>query len=83
MSSIFSMVTLKRSNDYTVRAIESFFKNTEINNDDEFLLIDNDGCELDKFLIYKKKRIIKNRFPMSFAKNVNQAIEEAKKKKRI
>ena len=42
------MVTLKSSHDYTNYAIDSFFKNTELNNGDEFLLIDNDGCELDK-----------------------------------
>ena len=82
MSNIFSMVTLRRSNNYTVRALESFFTNTIIEDGDEFLLIDNDGCDIDKFSSYEKIKIIKNRLPLSFAKNVNQAIEEAKRKKK-
>ena len=69
------MVTLRRSNNYTVRALESFFTNTIIEDGDEFLLIDNDGCDIDKFSSYEKIKIIKNRLPLSFAKNVNQAIE--------
>ena len=81
MSNIFSMVTLRRSNNYTERALESFFTNTIIEDGDEFLLIDNDGCDIDKFSSYEKIKIIKNRLPLSFAKNVNQAIEEAKRKK--
>ena len=54
MSNLFAMVTVKNSNLYTGYAIESFFKNTEVNDNDEFLLIDNDGCGLDKFSVYKK-----------------------------
>ena len=54
MSNLFSMVTLRSSLDYTYHAIGSFFRNTKLNEDDEFLLIDNDGCELDKLSIYKK-----------------------------
>ena len=76
------MVTLRRSYNYTVSALESFFTNTMIEEDDEFLLIDNDGSDIDKFSSYEKIKIIKNRLPLSFAKNVNQAIEEAKKKKK-
>ena len=82
MSNLFGMVTLKSSHHYTNYAIDSFFKNTELNNGDEFLLIDNDGCELDKFSNYKKIKIIKNKFPMSFAKNVNQSINYALKNKK-
>ena len=76
------MVTLKSSHDYTNYAIDSFFKNTKLNNSDEFLLIDNDDCELNKFSNYKKIKIIKNKFPMSFAKNVNQSINYALKNKK-
>ena len=76
------MVTLKSSHLYTEYAIESFFKNTELHEDDEFLLIDNDGCELGKLSIYKKIKIIKNQFPLSFAENVNQAIDWALKNKK-
>tara|TARA_Y100000590_G_C15533508_1_gene944095 strand:+ start:30 stop:902 length:873 start_codon:yes stop_codon:yes gene_type:complete len=77
MGNIFSMVTLKRSQIYTSHALESFFKNTEFNNDDRFLLIDNDNCQIDQFKIYEKIEVIKNRYPLSFAKNVNQAVKIA------
>ena len=76
------MVTLKSSHLYTSYALESFFKNTKVNNNDDFLLIDNDGCELGNFSSYKKIKIIKNKIPMSFAKNVNQAIDKAIKSKK-
>ena len=82
MNNLFAMVTLKSSHLYTGYAIKSFFKNTELHDDDEFLLIDNDGCELGKLSIYKKIKIIKNRFPLSFAENVNQAIDWAIKNKK-
>jgi len=79
MNTLFSMVTLKSSHHYTNHAIDSFFKNTKLKENDEFLLIDNDGCDLDKFFNYKKIQIIKNKTPMSFAKNVNQSIDYALK----
>jgi len=82
MSNLFSMVTLRSSLDYTHYSIDSFFKNTELNEDDEFLLIDNDGCELKKFYNNKKIQIIKNRLPLSFAGNVNQSIDRAIEKKK-
>ena len=82
MSNLFAMVTLKSSHLYTGYAIESFFKNTELYDNDEFLLIDNNGCELDKFSIYKKIQTIKNQLPLSFAENVNQAINKAIKGKK-
>ena len=68
------MVTLKSSNFYTNFALKSFFKNTEMQKDDEFLLINNDGCEIEKFSVYKKISIIQNEQPLSFAENVNQMI---------
>ena len=82
MNNLFSMVTLKNSHIYTGYAIDSFFKNTELDDDDEFLLIDNDGCELKKISKYNKIKIIKNKIPISFAKNVNQAINMALKNKK-
>jgi len=82
MSNIFSMVTVQRSNTYTNHALKSFFKNTELNENDEFFLIDNDGCELEQYSSYKKIQIIKNKFPMSFARNANQSIDRALEKKK-
>ena len=49
---------------------------------DEFFLIDNDGVEIDKFSDYKRINIIKNSYPLSFGKNVNQALNIAKKSKK-
>ena len=82
MSNLFAMVTVKRSHCYTSYAIESFFKNTDLNDSDEFLLIDNDGNELDKFSNYKKIEIKENKFPLSIASNINQAIDRATKGKK-
>ena len=76
------MVTLQRSHLYTTYAIESFFKNTEFNDDDEFILINNDYCELKEFLVYKKIQVIENKLPLSFAKNVNIVIKRAVDKKK-
>ena len=82
MSNIFGVVTLKNSNFYTTYALESFFKSTKLENEDEFFLIDNDGCEVKKFSEYEKVKIIKNKRPLNFAENINQIIEIAKKNKK-
>ena len=76
------MVTLKRSHFYTTHAIKSFFKYTEIENEDEFLLINNDNCETAEFSTYSKINIINNEQPLGFAENVNQGISAAIKKKK-
>ena len=55
------MVTIKRSNMYTNYALESFFRNTELDKNDEFFLIDNDGCEIEKFLFHKNASLMYNR----------------------
>ena len=54
MPNIFSMVTLKESNIYTIEALKSFFKYTELNDDDDFYLIDNDNSANEQFSIYEK-----------------------------
>ena len=76
------MVTIKKTNYYTDYALKSFFKNTPINDDDDFFLIDNDGCETSKFSTYGKIKIIKNNHPLNFAENVNQIIDIAIKNKK-
>ena len=76
------MVTVKNTNYYTDYALKSFFKNTPINDDDDFFLIDNDGCETSKFSTYGKIKIIKNNHPLNFAENVNQIIDIAIKNKK-
>ena len=82
MSNIFAMVTLKSSNFYTSYALKSFFENTQMEVDDEFLLINNDNSEIDQLCIYNKISIIKNNKPLSFAENVNQGISKAIKSKK-
>ena len=82
MNTIFSMVTVKNTNFYTEHALKSFFKYTDINRDDEFILIDNDGCDVSKFESYNKVKLIKNIKPLSFAENVNQIIDLAIKSKK-
>ena len=76
------MVTVKNTNYSTDYALKSFFKNTPINDDDDFFLIDNDGCETSKFSTYGKIKIIKNNHPLNFAENVNQIIDIAIKNKK-
>ena len=76
------MVTIKNTNSYTDLALKSFFKNTPIKNDDDFFLIDNDGCETEKFSTYGEIKIIKNNNPLNFAENVNQVIDIAIKNKK-
>ena len=76
------MVTVKNTNFYTGHALKSFFQYTDIDNDDEFVLIDNDGCDVSEFKNYKKIKLIKNIKPLNFAENVNQIIDLAIKSKK-
>jgi len=82
MSNVFAMVTVKSSNFYTAYALETFFKCTKMNSADEFFLIDNDGCEINKFSHYDRIKFIKNKRPLNFAENVNQIIDIAIKVKK-
>ena len=82
MGNLFAMVTLKKSNIYTVNALKSFFKYTKLEENDEFFLIDNDNSENNQFSIYDGLKIISNKKPLSFAENVNQSIDWAISKKK-
>ena len=53
-----------------------------MDDNDEFLLIDNDDNKMDNFAVYKKIDILKNNNPLSFAENINQGIRVAKKSKK-
>jgi len=77
MNNIFAMPTIKRSNQYTSYALDSFFKNTILDDNDEFFLIDNDGCELDNYSSHKKIKILKNTKPKNIAQNINQIIDKS------
>ena len=76
------MVTMKSSHLYTGYALDSFFKNTELNNGDQFFLINNDGCELNSSISDKNIQIINNQHPLSFAENVNLILEKSIKDKK-
>jgi GT2 family glycosyltransferase len=75
---IFGMVTTKSSTPYTVPALESFFVNTTLSQEDSICLIDNDGAfgALPDTL-KDRVTIIKNKSPLGFAANANQAIDLA------
>lgn len=43
MGTLYGMVTLKVTNEYANKAVDSFFSNTILNSDDRFIMVDNDG----------------------------------------
>lgn len=43
MGILYGMVTLKVTNEYANKSVDSFFKNTILNSDDKFVMVDNDG----------------------------------------
>ena len=82
MANLFAMVTLKKSTNYTINALHSFFKYTKLEKEDDFFLIDNDNLKDDQFSKFNQLTLINNEKPLSFAQNVNQAIDEAIKNKK-
>ena len=82
MANLFAMVTLKKSTNYTIKALLSFFKYTKLEKEDDFFLIDNDNLKDDQFSKFNQLTLINNEKPLSFAQNVNQAIDEAIKNKK-
>jgi len=82
---IFAMVTTKHSEHYTVPGVESFFRQTELEEDDLFFLIDNDATQpaderRERYheLSRGKLHVIVNKQPRGFAENVNQLLAIAK-----
>lgn len=69
---LYAMITTKSSNHYTDLALDSFFKSTKLEKNDEFVLIDNDNEG-----IYSDVNILPNSSPKSFAKNCNELIDRA------
>ena len=66
----YCMTSTHNTEKYTDCAISSFFENTELNENDKFFLIDNDGnYQLKQY--QDKITIIHNAQPKSFAKNMN------------
>lgn len=78
--SIYGMVTVKSSSEYTLKALDSFHKHTKLTKDDEFILIDNDG-DWSKNYNHKSKLNINsvrvNLEPKNTSQNINQLIEHS------
>lgn len=71
------MVTTSASSAYTAVALRSFFANTAFTEDDQFLLIDNDGGLTPDQGVGARVEIITNSAPKSFAANANMALFRA------
>lgn len=78
---VFGMVSTALSREYTKLALHTFFENTELCAIDRFYLIDNDDALNEIPDPYPQVTVVKNSSPRSFAANVNQIIEIARKDK--
>lgn len=70
---LYVLLACKSTNEYTTLAVDSFLKNTILNKDDQFIVIDNDGIDIPCNTV----KVIHNDIPQTFAKNSNTAIELA------
>src|SRR5271155_1158570 len=80
MRKLFGMVTTRHSSEYTVAALESFFRRTPLEDDDQFLLIDNDGNwnpEMVPAEARGKLEIVVNPQRLTVSGNANQVIRRA------
>jgi len=68
------MVNMRCSEKYTHLALDTFFKNSILNEQDKFFLIDNDGTFPNN---YKNVTVISNSSPKSFAENMNSILKRA------
>lgn len=77
VGTLFGMTTSRSSSAYTDIALASFFKNTLLKYNDNFVLIDNDNAWTK--LPNAFTSVVHNEFPKSFAENVNILIRLAHK----
>ncbi|HSZ54613.1 MAG TPA: hypothetical protein VK797_03070 [Tepidisphaeraceae bacterium] len=78
MARTFGMVTTRASIEYTVVALETFFRHTRLETGDHFLLIDNDGGWQERqSLPGHPIETQRNPQPRSFAENANEVIRRA------
>lgn len=73
-SKYYCMVNMKCSEKYTYLALDTFFKNSILNSNDKFFLIDNDKTLTRD---YENVTIISNSSPKSFAANMNFILKQA------
>lgn len=72
----YCMINTENTTKYTDLAIDSFFKNTQLKNQDKFFLIDNDG----KYQLKNNQdniTIISNNKPRTFSQNMNLVMKLA------
>ena len=72
----YGMVNTSKSSKYTVTALRSFIKNTELAPDDRFFLIDNDN-DFDLPPEFNWVHLIRHEKPQGFGQNVNLIIRLA------
>jgi len=79
MSKLYGMVTVKSSNQYTELALKSFFEHTKFNEEDQFVLIDNDGDWINNYHknAFSEKNIIVNESPCNTSENINKILDIA------
>jgi glycosyltransferase involved in cell wall biosynthesis/GT2 family glycosyltransferase len=70
----YCMPTMKYSEKYTHLALDTFFRNSILNEQDKFFLIDNDKTFSKD---YKNVTVISNSSPKSFAENMNFVLKQA------
>jgi hypothetical protein len=70
------MVSTRASERYTPVAVESFFRNTELDPAERLILIDNDRS-LNELPFAERIELIPNSSPLSFAENLNQTLVRA------
>ena len=71
---LYGMVTVGSSANYTRLALQTFFKHTKLEALDSFVLIDNDGLWDNQLFSMPFGRTIVNSQPLNFSGNVNQLI---------
>lgn len=78
---LYGMVTVRSSSDYTVKAVETFLKHTVLEPDDEFVLIDNDGDWVENYGNVYSANVVVNATPKNTSQNINQILDRAASKK--
>lgn len=78
---IFLMISTESSVSFTKLALDSFFANTDLANEDKFILIDNDGSLPSDIVSDRRLIILNNPKSKSFAANVNQGLRMALREK--
>jgi GT2 family glycosyltransferase len=74
---LFGMVHLRSSKSYTKVTLDSFFKNTSLEDNDHLVVIDNDNSFSEINFHHDKLIVISNTVPLPFSKNANILISKS------